>query len=367
MSQTFPCLFVDLAVIRNNAQAMGSLCRDHGITPVGITKLARGACEVAQAFIDGGIKTVGDSRIGNLENMAGMPVEKMLLRIPQVSRAVDVVTYADISLNSEPRTVRALSAAAAALNRTHKVIVMHDLGDLREGCFRAEDTVALAKLVLDLPNLELEGVGANLACYGGVEPTTENQQTLVDIGRRIERELGVRLHTVSGASSAGLPLLLRGGMPSGVTQLRLGASLLMGIGLNDDPIPGTTQDAFELGVEIIELKEKPSVPINSTALDAFGNKPEFEDFGNRQRAICALGKQDIDFEQLIPSDPAIRIIGGSSDHLILDVTDSKMNYQVGDAVYFSLSYGGVLQAMTSDYVRKTYRNAKKAERLAEAA
>ncbi|NDV12932.1 alanine/ornithine racemase family PLP-dependent enzyme [Crenobacter caeni] len=354
MSQTLPCLFVDLPVVRANAQAMVELCEASGIHPVGITKLACGAPEVAEAFVEGGIRVVGDSRVNNLAKFKDLPVEKLLLRIPSVSNALDTVRYADVSLNSEPHTVRALSAAAVALGRSHKVIVMHDLGDLREGCFSADDTVALARLVTELPGLVLEGLGTNLACYGGVEPTTDNQQQLVDIAHRIERELGVKLHVVSGASSAALPLLLRGGMPEGVNQLRLGASLLMGIGLNDDPIPGTSQDTMRLGVEIVELKEKPSVPVNSTALDAFGNKPVFEDFGIRKRAICAIGKQDVNFDDLIPQDKAVRIIGGSSDHLILDVTDSDLNYQVGDTVYFALSYGGALQCMTSEYVRKEY-------------
>lgn len=354
MSQTLPCLFVDLPVVRANAQAMVELCEASGIHPVGITKLACGAPEVAEAFVEGGIRVVGDSRVNNLAKFKDLPVEKLLLRIPSVSNALDTVRYADVSLNSEPHTVRALSAAAVALGRTHKVIVMHDLGDLREGCFSADDTVALARLVTELPGLTLEGLGTNLACYGGVEPTTDNQQQLVDIAHRIERELGVKLHVVSGASSAALPLLLRGGMPGGVNQLRLGASLLMGIGLNDDPIPGTSQDTMRLGVEIVELKEKPSVPVNSTALDAFGNKPVFEDFGIRKRAICAIGKQDVNFDDLIPQDKAVRIIGGSSDHLILDVTDSDLDYQVGDTVYFALSYGGALQCMTSEYVRKEY-------------
>ena len=354
MSQTMPCLFVDLPVVRANTRAMVELCHASGIRPVGITKLACGAHPVAEALIDGGIDIIGDSRIGNLEKLQDLPARKLLLRLPSVSRAVDVVRYADLSLNSEPHTVRALSAAAVALGRTHGVIVMHDLGDLREGCFSADDTVALARLVTELPGLELEGLGTNLACYGGVEPTTENQQQLVDLARRIERELGVQLRTVSGASSAALPLLLRGGLPAGINQLRLGASLLMGIGLNDDPIPGTRQDTMRLAVEIVELKFKPSVPVNSTALDAFGHKPEFEDLGIRQRAICAIGKQDVNFADLTPLDPAVRIIGGSSDHLIVDVTDASQPCQVGDALYFSLSYGGALQCMTSEYVRKEF-------------
>lgn len=351
----FPALFVNLSIIKDNAVAMTKLCREHGIEPIGVNKLSSQAVEVAQAMIEGGIKTIADSRIQNLRKISHLPVDKMLLRLPQISLAHETVAYADISLNSEERTLRALSAAAVSLNKKHRVIIMHDLGDLREGCIDPNETKRLALLADELPGLELEGIGANLACYGGVEPTTENQSYLVELANEIQTLVGYKLATVSGASSAALFLLLGGGMPKGVNQLRLGASLIMGFGLNDDPIPGTRQDAIRLGVEIIELKDKPSVPKNSTALDAMGRKPQFEDLGVHRRALAAIGEQDVAYTQLIPIDAGVKVLGASSDHLILDITQSKTGYELGDIVYFELGYSGVLQCMTSEYVCKEYK------------
>lgn len=354
-TQDFPCLFVNLTVIRDNTRAMIELCREHGVEPIGVNKLSCEAANVAKAMIEGGIKTIADSRIQNLRKIENLPVDKLLLRLPQISMAHDIVAYSDISLNSEEHTLRALSAAAVAQHKKHRVIIMHDLGDLREGCFDPRETKRLAHLAHEeLPGLTLEGLGANLACYGGVEPTTENQQRLVDLAREIEEELGTRLRTVSGASSSALFLLMNGGLPEGINQLRLGASLIMGFGLNDEPIPNTRQDAVRIGVEIIELKDKPSVPEHSTALDAMGRKPVFENLGVHRRALGAIGEQDVSFSQLRPLDPGVKVLGASSDHLILDVTHSKSGYQVGDVVYFSLGYSGVLQCMTSEYVGKQY-------------
>ena len=82
-------------------------------------------------------------------------------------------------------------------------------------------------------------------------------------------------------------------------------------------------------------------------MDAFGNIPHFEDKGIRRRAIIALGRQDIRVEGLIPMDTDISIFGASSDHLILDVTDSKKELKVGDIVHFKIDYGCLLAAMTS--------------------
>ncbi|PSW04090.1 alanine/ornithine racemase family PLP-dependent enzyme [Photobacterium lipolyticum] len=350
----YPCLSIDLTVIESNTRNLIQLCKERGVDPVGITKLTCGAPEVAQAMIAGGISIIGDSRIENLKKQKNIPIKKMLLRLPAISEAREVVRYADISLNSEQNTLQALSDIAVEENKIHEIIIMHDLGDLREGCFNKEDTFQLARKVLSLPGLKLTGIGSNLACYGGVEPTNKNQNDLIHIAEDIEKDLNIKFSVISGASSSGLFLLAAGELPARINQLRLGASLIMGIGLNDDPIPETSQQAMKLQVEVIEIKEKPSVPINSTALDAFGNKPVFVDRGDRKRAICAIGKQDIDISEITPDDEDIIVIGGSSDHLILDISDSKENHNVGGIISFSLSYGGVLQCMTSEFVHKNY-------------
>lgn len=350
----YPCINIRLDTITQNTKNMVATCASHGITPAGVTKLACAYPQVGQAIINGGIHLLADSRIANLKKLHHLNAQKMLLRLPAISEAPDVVRYADISLNSELVTLNALSAEAVKQRRLHQVILMHDLGDLREGAFFEEETLALARQTMTLPGIELVGLGTNLACYGGVEPSTENQCCLLTIADKIEAENHIKLKYVTGASSAGLNIMQRGEIPKGINQLRLGASLLMGIGLNDEPIPNTCQNTFDLSTEIIEIKVKPSVPSHSTALDAFGNKPHFIDRGLRKRAICAIGKQDVDINQITPLDNNILVIGGSSDHLILDINDSDNNYQVGSLVTFNLSYSGVLQCMTSEYVNKRF-------------
>ncbi|PSU34846.1 alanine/ornithine racemase family PLP-dependent enzyme [Photobacterium lutimaris] len=350
----YPCINIRLDTITKNTKNMVATCTSHGITPAGVTKLACAYPQVGQAIINGGIHLLADSRIANLKKLNHLNAQKMLLRLPAISEAADVVRYADISLNSELATLHALSAEAVEQHRLHQVILMHDLGDLREGAFFEEETLALARQAMTLPGIELVGLGTNLACYGGVEPSTENQCCLLTIADKIEAENQIKLKYVTGASSAGLNIMQSGEIPKGINQLRLGASLLMGIGLNDEPIPNTSQNTFDLSTEIIEIKVKPSVPSHSTALDAFGNKPHFIDRGLRKRAICAIGKQDVDINQITPLDNNILVIGGSSDHLILDINDSDNNYQVGSLVTFNLSYGGVLQCMTSEYVNKHF-------------
>ncbi|MGR5148724.1 alanine/ornithine racemase family PLP-dependent enzyme [Photobacterium alginatilyticum] len=351
---TYPCINIHLDTITQNTQHMVSACQAQGVSPAGVTKLACATPDVGQAILNGGIQLLADSRIRNLKKIRHLDAQTLLLRLPALSEISEVIKYADISLNSEMATLDALSAEAVKQHKTHQVILMHDLGDLREGGFYEEETLSLARKAVALPGIELVGLGSNLACYGGVEPTSDNQNQLIALARQIESTFSITLKYISGASSAGLPLMFSGKLPQGINQLRLGASLLMGIGLNDDPIPDTRQDTFDLTAEIVEIKVKPSVPTSSTALDAFGNKPDFIDRGLRKRAICAVGKQDVDISQISPKDPNIIVIGGSSDHLILDINDCEPDYQIGSLVDFNLSYGGVLQCMTSEYIAKRF-------------
>ena len=89
-------------------------------------------------------------------------------------------------------------------------------------------------------------------------------------------------------------------------------------------------------------------------MDAFGQKPYYEDRGIMKRAIIAVGKQDTDLGSMTPTDPQIEIMGGSSDHTILDVTHCDRDYKVGDVVTFELGYGGMLKVATSPYVEREY-------------
>ena len=148
-------------------------------------------------------------------------------------------------------------------------------------------------------------------------------------------------------------MLVNGELPERINNLRLGESVFLGnIPCFEEPILEFKRDNFILKTQIIELKEKPSIPRGKHYVDSFGNIPTFVDRGIRKRAIIGLGKQDINLGGLIPQDAEILKLGGSSDHIILDVTDSKNQYKVGDEITFKLNYSGVLNLMTSKYVER---------------
>lgn len=340
--------------IAENARAIIGLCHSRGISVATVGKVVCAHPVVIHAFEASGADMLADSRLENLEliRQSGTKLPLMLLRIPTPSRVHEVVRLADISLVSDLDTIKKLSAAAISQGKTHKVILMIDLGDLREGIWPSRLNEVLTELVL-LGGIELSGLGTNLACYGGVIPTTEKMQQLIDLRDNAEISFGIQLPVLCGGNSANLPLLLTGDMPAQINLLRIGETILLGRNVLDrSPFPGTRQDTFRLVAEIIELEEKPSVPIGQRGQDAFGGTPEFADRGIRRRAICNIGRQDVVIDNLSPEDPGIILLGGSSDHLLLDVQDAIQPLVTGDEVAFYPEYAALLAASTSPYVEK---------------
>lgn len=349
-----PYVTIDLKKIEHNAHTITRLCKQHGMTVTGVTKVTCGQPEVAQAMLRGGVASIGESRLSNIRRLQanGVHTSYMLLRIPPLSEAAAVVTSVDISLNSELSVIAALSRAAQQHGRIHDIIIMVDLGDLREGVW-PDDLVSFVGDMINLPGIRLVGLGTNLSCYGGVIPSSDNMQQLVDCASEIERTFNLKLSYISGGSSSSLPLISAGKMPARINHLRVGEAILLGREtVHRRAWSDTFQDAFCLYAEVVEEKLKPSVPIGDISEDAFGKKPHFVDRGERERAILNIGREDVDVDGLRPLDTRLTILGASSDHLIVDVTEATGSIRVGDTIAFALNYSALLAAMTSPYVAK---------------
>ena len=348
----YPALVMDRSKVKHNTKVLSELAREHNIKIAGVTKVFCAWSEAAEAMIEGGVYALADSRIENLIKLKNFNVPKHLLRIPMLSQASEVVQFADVSLNSEIDVIKALNEAANAQGKVHEIVLMVDLGDLREGVWY-ENAVSLAGEITKLQNIKLIGIGTNLTCYGGVIPSTQNLGLLVEIAEEIEDKYGIKLEIISGGNSSSIHLLQKNQMPKRVNQLRLGEAIVLGLETAfGERIEGIYDDAFTLVAEIIELKEKPSAPIGEIGMDAFGGKPVFVDKGLIKRAIVAVGRQDVKHEGLTPRDKGILILGASSDHMILDLTNAENEYRVGDVVEFGVNYGALLGAATSEYVNK---------------
>ena len=340
--------------IEINARAVINLCRTHGAQVACVTKVMSAHPAILQALENAGADMIADSRILNLQSIAntGATLPILLLRSPAPSRVADVIRCADYSLNSSIETIELLSQAAQLLKHSHKVIVMVDVGDLREGIW-PDRLVSVVQQAAKLPNIEIVGLGTNLTCYGGVIPTSENMEMLVDLRDICRKATGLALDMISGGNSANLPLLASGGMPKEVNHFRIGEAITLGRNVLDrSPWPGTRQDTIRVVAEVIEVECKPSIPIGQCAQDAFGGHTVFVDRGVRKRALCNIGRQDVMVDGVMPEDAGIIVLGGSSDHLVLDIEEAVHEVRVGDEIGFFPTYGSLLAATTSPYVQK---------------
>jgi predicted amino acid racemase len=350
----YPHLSIDLEVIEGNARTIVDLCAEHGIAVSGVTKGVCGNSEIAKAMLRGGVISLAESRLENIARLraGGIDVPITMLRLPPLSGVDEVVAAAGASLNSELDVVAGLSEAAQRRGAVHDIVVMVELGDLREGVL-PDDVVPFVRRALELPGIRIAGLGANLSCFGGVVPSADNMTGLVALTEDVERTFGLELELISGINSSGLDLVAAGGMPARVNHARIGEAILLGREtVRRRPWPGTRQDAFVLRAEVLERKRKPSVPAGETGEDAFGRRPSFTDRGERVRALLNIGREDIDVGSLTPLDPGVTILGASSGYLVADVTESGTGAEVGDELAFQPGYGALLAAMTSAYVKK---------------
>ena len=360
----YPQLEFDLALLRSNADAVISRCRGMGIRVCGVVKGVDGLPEAARVLRAAGAEELGTSRLEQVAKCraAGVPGPWLLIRIPGLTELPEVVALCETSLQSEWPTLLALEEECLRQNKTHRVIVMTDLGDLREGFWDKKELVDVCERVeRELPHVHLAGIGVNLTCYGSTKPTPEKMNELVGLARQVEQRIGRKLEIVSGGATSSFTLVHWGTMPAGVNHLRIGEAILLGKDLQVDwgirDMDYLRMDALTLRAEVVEVKDKPTYPIGEFAIDAFGRKPVYEDRGIRRRAILALGRADVgELESLIPREPGLTVIGGSSDHCIVDVEDCPRRLQVGDIVEFSLCYSHMLYATARSDMRIIFKN-----------
>lgn len=348
-----PYISIDLKKIEHNTRTIVNLCKKYGISVAGVTKGTLGMPEVARAMINGGVSWIGESRLDNIERLRknNINVPFLLMRSPHKSDIKRVISLADISLNTEYEIIEDLSEASIKNNIVHKIIIMVDLGDLREGIWPNE-LIPLVKEIMNMKGVKIIGLGTNLTDLNGTIPTNENNQQLVELAEKVEDKFNIKLEYLSAGNSSSLKLLESGRTPSRINHFRIGEGILLGREtIYREKFPNTYQDAFILSAEIIEKKLKPSVPIGEIGQDAFGNIPSVKDKGMMKRCILNVGRQDINIEGLSPRNSTLEILGATSDHLLIDSTND-IDLNIGDVISFDLNYSALLASMTSPFVNK---------------
>lgn len=343
--------------LQHNHKFLKKLFDQRGIEWGVVTKLLCGNKSYIQEVLNLGITEIHDSRISNLRTVKGINPEIQTVYIkPPAKRSISkIVKYADVSFNSEYTTIKMLSDEAVKQKKLHKIIIMIEMGDLREGVV-GENVIEFYNTVFKLPGIKIVGLGTNLNCLHGVMPSQDKLIQLSLYKQLIEVKFDRKIPWVSGGTSVTIPLLLKNMRPMGINHFRVGEILYFGLNLfTMKTVKGMKDDVFKLHAEIIELSEKPKVPVGELAENPSGEVTQINeaDYGKTSyRAIIDIGLLDISPEFLIPDDKKIEISGASSDMLVIDLGRTRRNYKVGDLISFKLRYMGALSILNSDYIEK---------------
>jgi predicted amino acid racemase len=343
-----PRIVINISKIVHNFEKLEYQCRRNGVALTGVVKGIAGDLRIVEALVAAGLRELGDSRIENLERYSVLPgVNRVLLRLPCISKLEKLVRFADISLNSEPGTIAALEG----IGGHHQIMLMVDLGDRREGVLENE-ILELAGFCGELKHIEVIGVGANFSCFAGVKPTRKKLNALIEIATLLKEEFHLPIRYVSGGNSSSLPLLYSNNLPGGINHLRVGEGILLGREtLTGEVLPDLFSDAFLVEAEVLQSRWKPACADGEIGRDAFGRKPKMLEAPDGYRLLINLGQQDTPLSGLAALEPGIQILGGSSDYLVLA---SHEKYKIGSVIGFAPSYWGLLALMTSPYVKKEY-------------
>ncbi len=348
---------LDREKLVHNYNFLDQLFKENGIDWAIVTKILCGNELFLHQLLNMGIKEVCDSRLENLKKIKEIKpdVQTVYIKPPTLGEIEDTVRYADVTFNSESETIRLLSEEAVRQNKTHKITIMIELGDLREGIMGTH-LMDFYESVFNLPNIEVTSIGANLNCLHGVMPSEDKLIIMSLYKQLLDVTFEQKIPWVTGGTSVVIPLLFKKQVPKGVNHFRVGETLFFGNDLFEKaPVPGMKQDLFKLYAEIIEVTKKPKVPTGYLGLNPQGEvlTVDEEDYGKKSyRAILDVGLLDVDPAYLTPMQEDVQIIDASSDMLVVDLGSNREDYGIGDKLSFGMKYMGALQLMNSDYIHK---------------
>jgi len=343
--------------LKSNFEFLNKLFKEKNIKWAVVSKILCGNKEYLEELLSYNITQICDSRIVNLKMVKQINpnVETIFIRPPAKRAVKKIVQFADISMNTEIETIKLLSEEAQIQNKIHKIIIMIELGELREGVMR-DDLIDFYSKVFNLKNIEVVGIGANLSCLYGVLPNHDKLIQLCLYKQLIELKFNKKITYISGGSSVTIPLIFQKLLPKGINHFRVGETLFLGTDVyNDKVLKNFNTDVFVLYSEIIELIEKPKVPMGEMGTNAEGHSVTFDEtkIGKTSyRAIIDLGLLDVDINHIFPKDKNISIVGSSSDMIVIDLSRNTKKYQVGDLLEFKLDYIGILRVLNSKYIEK---------------
>ncbi len=302
------------------------------------------------------LHSLGDSRLTNLRAIKEINPDlvTMYIKPPAPKLVENIIKYCDISLNTSYSTIEMLDFEAGKQNKKHKIIVMIEMGELREGIVR-DDILEFYDKIFHLKNIDIIGIGTNLGCMYGVEPTYDKLIQLSLYKNLIDAKFGINLPLISGGTSITLPLIERKKVPSAINHFRIGEAALLGVSpLDGKKFLNLSTNTIEFSAEILEISKKEVVPDGIIGEGNIGHTASFDKNEIREsyRCIVDFGQLDVDVNNITPKDKGINFVGTTSDMTVYDLGSKNSNYKMGGQLHFRPNYTSIARLMNSRYMAK---------------
>ncbi|MCX6090344.1 MAG: alanine racemase, partial [Candidatus Atribacteria bacterium] len=335
----YPRLEIDLSIISENITRIQKKCQQWNLQPVAVTKGFCADPPLVRLLLSSGITCFADSNILNLrriQNLTSQPVELYLIRLPMVSECPVITDLHIIPFVSHLEILEILDREAGKRGVNCPVILAVENGDGREG-FLPEELLAASETIRRFRHLTIRGLSTTLACLSGVLPNESKIREFIQWKRAFVEKTGLRDVILSVGGTTFFSLWEDGLILPEVNQIRCGEAFLFGSDISRKrDMAWLRQGAFYIETEIVEVREKKPEWNQDPGYDAFGRIPSHQLLlpYPHKRALLAMGLQDIDDSQLYLERGHVKIIGATSNYLVIDIEDDETDYHVGEVIRF---------------------------------
>lgn len=164
---------INLSKIKYNAQVLSSIFNQNHIRFTPVIKCVGGDNRIVETLKEIGLTHFADARIENITKSKNEDLSFMMIRTPSRSELNDVVQQTDISIQTEITTIRRLNDIAREKGTKHKILLMVDWKDGREGIL-TYDIIDYINEILYMHHVLIVGLAFNFMCFQSVIPTEED-------------------------------------------------------------------------------------------------------------------------------------------------------------------------------------------------
>lgn len=318
-----PALTIDLDVMERNLDRMAARCRELGIGLRPHIKTHK-TPEAARMQMDRGALGLTIAKVGEAEVMAGAGFDDLLLAYPiwgaeNLRRLAALAKHKRmlLSLDNEA-TARELSGAMSSQDASIGILVEFDAGLGRCGLEPGPDCVSLAKAIKALPGLCFRGL---MTYFGSISGDEEDRRAEAGrVAARVQRALAafdearMPVEIVSGGSTPSAPLAAN--IP-GATEIRPGTYVYNDLNTYYQGVCGIEDCAARVLTTVV------STAVPGRAIIDAGSKTFSSDL---------LGAGPKSGYGYVVEAPDAKLIKLNEEHGYLDITGSKHQFHVGEAL-----------------------------------